>query len=502
MPWADLILRDAGDAIIATSKDGLVAFMNTVAEDMTGIPHKAALGLPLHEVFRLTHPNVTLPAPRAFRKHRVPRYLRRLTLVAKSGKKTLVDGTIAPILGRKANVIGSVLVFRDVAENVAEEQASLDRQKIVAIGGLARSVSLDFSNWLSAISGHASSIADNLIPNTRAHEEALRILDVAEQAGGLTKRLLSVARAANVKGEAKMERLSLEEIIKDAITLVESTFLKRKISFTVKALDATHYVLAESGLLLDCLIHLFLNAAETISNGGAIRLDVSEDTVAGRHFVTLRIRDTGHGIAKDLLEHIHQPLLTTRRGVASTGGLGLAMAQAAVHKWGGLIKIRSRAQGTSMRVLLPRADAPSAKEPRTREPEQAGAETILFVDDDAKLVTAMKSALQGAGYRVLDATSAEDSVAIYTERSEQIQLCIVDVVMPGKDGKHVLGEILRLDPTAPVIMTSGFSRDYVRGYLERGAWAFIQKPYDSAQLLTVVRRVLDQKTARQKAAAG
>ena len=124
------------------------------------------------------------------------------------------------------------------------------------------------------------------------------------------------------------------------------------------------------------------------------------------------------------------------------------------------------------------------------------------MDDDAELVATMKGALREAGYRVLDATQGHESVAIYKEKGDEIQLSIVDVIMPDKDGKHVLEAILKMDPTAAIIMSSGFSRDYVRGYLDRGAWAFIQKPYDRAQLLTLVRRVLDQKTARQKATAG
>jgi CheY-like chemotaxis protein len=390
-----------------------------------------------------------------------------------------------------------------VSEAAAEEQMSLDRQKILAIGSLARNVSMDFSNWLSAISGHASSIADNLIPNTRAHEEALHILEVAEQASGLTKRLLSVARATDVKGDGKVEKIALDEIVKDAITLVESAFLKQKIAVKVRPLGNTHYVLAESGLLLDCLMHVFLNAADAIPNGGTIAIDIAEETDSGKPFVALRVHDTGPGMERETMDQIFQPFFTAKKGRGPTSGLGLSIVLSAIHKWGGFIKIRSQSgRGTSLRLFLPAADVPPPKEQRGKA-EQVGGETILFADDDAELTATMKTVLKEAGYRVFDATTGEDAVSIYKKYSEKINLSIIDVVMPGKDGKHVLGQILRVDPTAPIVMASGFSRDYVRGYLERGAWAFLQKPYDHAQLLTIIRRVLDQKkTARQKASAG
>lgn len=501
--WADLVLRNMGDAIIATDERGAVVLMNQAAEALTGMAQKNAAGLPLRDVFNLAHPDVSVPTPRAFIKNRDPRHFRRSVLIAKSGKRTLVDGTMAPVLDAGGNLTGTVLWCRDVAEAVAEEHASLDRQKILAIGSLARSVSQDFSNWLSAISGHASSIADNLIPNTRAHEEALRILDVAEQASGLAKRLLSVAHATDVKGDGKVEKLSLGEIVKDAITLVESAFLKQKIVFKLRPLDSPFHVLAESGLLLDCLMHVFLNAAEAIPNGGAISIDVSEETDSGKHFVALRVRDTGPGMEKDAMDQIFQPFFTSKKGKGPTHGLGLSTVLNAVHKWGGFIKIRSQAgHGTSLRLFIPRADVPPPKDARGKAADHAGGETILFVDDDAELVATMKTTLKEAGYRVYDAANGEDSVAIYKKHVDRINLSVIDVVMPGKDGKHVLEEILRIDPTAPIVMSSGFSRDYVRGYLERGAWTFIQKPYDPIQLLAVIRRVLDQKTARQKASAG
>ena len=108
MPWAELALTHIGEAIIATDKKGLVVFLNGAAENLTGVPQRSAIGLPLPETFKLANPAANLPTPRSFHRNREPRYFRRSILIAKNGKRTLVDGSISPILGNKK--IGAAMI--------------------------------------------------------------------------------------------------------------------------------------------------------------------------------------------------------------------------------------------------------------------------------------------------------------------------------------------------------------------------------------------------------
>jgi CheY-like chemotaxis protein len=252
-------------------------------------------------------------------------------------------------------------------------------------------------------------------------------------------------------------------------------------------------VQAEPNQLLDCLINLFRNAIDAMPNGGTITIDASEKSENGKRFVILRISDTGSGIPRKYIDRIFEPLFSTKNS-GSGIGMGLTVVKNAVESWGGQVKVRSRpGEGATFRIFLPKA---KAKPFRRKKPALAmGGETVLVTDDKQDVLAEAAQTLERAGYSVMTATNADECVSLYREHSGKIHLTIVDAVMPGKNGKDVLQEILKLDPTASVIMTSGFSKDYVRSYLQVGAWGFVQKPFDTGQLLSVVRRTLDQRQA-------
>ena len=177
-------------------------------------------------------------------------------------------------------------------------------------------------------------------------------------------------------------------------------------------------------------------------------------------------------------------------------GLGLTIVETSLRKWDGFVKVRSQPEhGSSFRLFLPKA---VGQAPRKARQSKVGGETALVVDDDIKTRKVFASILREAGYKVHLAADAKQFLETYKKRFDEIDVAIVDLIMPDFDGKEVLNAILDINPTALVIMTSGFSRDYVRGYLERGSWGFAQKPVDSNQLLTTMRRLLDQQVARRQ----
>jgi len=402
----------------------------------------------------------------------------------------LVSALIAPICGYRGAIEGIVVSCRDISEAVLEERMVLDSHKIEAIGNMAGAIAHDFSNWLGVISGHASAVADSLIPRTRPHSEALRIINAAERAGMLVKRLFSVARASNIAGEMKIERVALHEVVSDAIQMMEETFHAKQISFKVRNLETAPDVKADALQFSDCLINLFLNDGDGMPDGGTITIDWSEKVTESKTFVVLRVRDTGVGISRRDLEQIFDPFFTTKDSQSATG-LGLTIVKSSLQRWGGSVKVRSQeGRGTSFRLFVPRETAELRKRPAVR----AGGETILVVDDQKDLLLEMQGVLEKAGYKVLTANGGNECVSLYRKLMEDIHLLVIDVVMPEKDGKQVLAEILDINPTARIVVTSGFSRDYVRAYLKRGAWGFAQKPIDPPQFLGILRGVLHQKT--------
>ena len=378
----------------------------------------------------------------------------------------------------------------DSQKRSVEPDTSRDRQQIELMAGMADSIAHDFSNSVGIIAGHAASIADHLIPNTRAHEEALAILDATKQARGLIKRLLSFARSGRGSREQLIEPVALHAVVEDAIAIARDAFAGDRVEFTVKSLQTVPQVEVDSGQFLELLLNLFRNAVDAMPAGGLITIDASQSTVNKADYVILRIRDNGVGMSPEVRQRIFEPFFSTKS--ERTGlGLGLTVVRSVVESWGGLLKVRSSpGHGSSFRMFLRRVAAPPAELlPAITPPE---AHTILVIDDDATCLEEIEMILKGEGYETITARGGEEGLNLFAKHAARIDLLVIDVVMPGKDGKQVLSAILEADPAAQIILTSGFSRDYVRTYMESGAWGFIQKPVETQRLVGTVRKMLGQ----------
>jgi two-component system, cell cycle sensor histidine kinase and response regulator CckA len=490
----ELVLQNIPEAIIVTDKKWQVMFMNTTATEMTGWTHKSAAGKNLIEIFtlseRLKHEEIDFTNPGNFQRDRKSCTYWNSIFKSNNNTEILVDASFVPISGNRETSIGYIVSLKDATERMNEEKDYLNNQKIEAIANMANGLAHDFTNSLGIISGHASSIADNLIPKTRAHEEAIRILEAAKRVGNVTKHLMSIARIGGTKTDMKVEAVSLGNIVKDAINIMEESFSSQNISFKIRNPESMPYIMADDRQMLDCLINILLNSIDAMPDGGTISINAEEATFRKTSYVVLRIRDNGKGMSKDVLLHVFEPFFTTK--TAGTGsGLGLTVVQNSIERWGGFMKIRSRPQqGTSIRLFLRKAKAQPAKE--TVREIKAGRETILIIDDSTALLEKNVLALKNAGYKVYTASNGDEGLELYRKNVDEIDLSIIDLVMPGTNGRKVLEEILAFNPTASIIMTSGFSRDYLRTSLERGAWGFIQKPFSIDHLLTTVRKILDQ----------
>lgn len=367
--------------------------------------------------------------------------------------------------------------------------------ELSAIGRLAGSVSNEFNNWLSIIHGYAESIADSLIPNTRAHGDALRIIDATKHAGNLTRRLASISKATKVKGKSKIKNVNSAKIVQDAISLTKGTFSEKDIHFRYSPPSSSIYVSAEYSQLVDCMVNIFFNSADAMPKGGSITIDIIKKTYKDSDYGIIRVRDTGHGMNKDTLNNIFDPFFTTKEKSAAIG-LGLTMVHNIIDAWGGFIKVKSQPdKGTSMRIFIPLAEKQHIQE---TERIQMGGETIVIIDDSRKHTDDIANILMNAGYIIHTASNAKDGIAFFKKNINNVHLLIVDLIMPDNDGRYVMKTVMSIDPTTPIIITSGFSRDYVRGYLDRGTWGFIQKPAESDHVLQTVRRHLNKSLDRNK----
>lgn len=213
-------------------------------------------------------------------------------------------------------------------------------------------------------------------------------------------------------------------------------------------------------------------------------------------FVRLCISDTGNGMDRQTLDHIFEPFFTTK-GMSEGTGLGLAMVYGIVKNHGGHITCESMPdKGTTFRVYFPVIEETGSQQPEQhRDMKQSphGNETILLVDDEDFLRDLGQRMLTKFGYTVLTAPDGETAVQIYREQSTQISLVILDLIMPGIGGRNCLNLILEQDPSARVIIASGYSVDGpTKKEIESKAKGFVSKPFELNQMINIVRRTLDE----------
>jgi two-component system cell cycle sensor histidine kinase/response regulator CckA len=503
--WFESALNCIGDAIIATDVHGIVTFINPIGEHLTGWKRDKAVGRELSEVFHtideLTRQRVEAPEARALRGNiDLPEDSEDVLLISLDGAERPIHSTVSPINDAQGNLLGIVSVFRDLTARRQMERRSLNRQKMEALGKLSSNIAHDFNNIISLIAGYTTAMQEYLLPDTRAHDDVQRIMASVEHAGSLSKRILGVARASETERSLDIRPVLISDAVRSASGLLRGTLEKRKIKLVDRIPDHSTHANTDRNHFIDTLVDILLNSAEAMPDGGTITIDIKSYTLTktdrrlnplakpGRYTV-LRIRDTGKGMPKDVVDRIFEPFFTTKPHEHHVG-LGLAVVYSTIQRYGGWIKVSSvQDKGTLLCIYLPEVTSST----HATHTGPAKSSTILIADDDEMDRKQLQIILKQANFRVITAKNGDEAIETFSRHPEKIDLLILDVIMPGKDGRVVFEEVMKINPAMPVIMLSGFSREYVRSYLPSGSWRFIQKPFEPDQVLNIARRLLDQK---------
>jgi CheY-like chemotaxis protein len=268
-------------------------------------------------------------------------------------------------------------------------------------------------------------------------------------------------------------------------------------------------VTADPVQIEQALLNLGTNAADAMPDGGTLVIETENITLkddylnthVGAHageYVLLSVSDTGHGMARDVVDHIFEPFFTTKEFGKGTG-LGLASVYGIVKSYGGYISCYSEeGNGTTFKLYLPAAERqPKTAEERTEEDApRGGTETILLVDDEEAIRNFASSVLRRFGYRVMTGASGEEALELIGQGGETISLVILDLGMPGMGGHKCLLEMRKTRPVLKVLIASGYSvNGQVKKSMEAGATGYIGKPYRVKELLGKVREILDSTTS-------
>ena len=398
----------------------------------------------------------------------------------------------------------NVVVLGDISERKRLESQLLQAQKMEAVGRLAGGVAHDFNNLLGVITGYGELLMRQASEAQRGKIE--QVLKAAQRGAGLTRQLLAFSR-----------RQVLEPKVVDFNVLLADLgpMLRRVIGEDVDlaiqpGADLGH-VKADPGQLEQVLMNLCVNARDAMPNGGRLCIQTEnadlDESYAVRHepvsrgrYVLLAVSDTGCGMDKETQAHIFEPFFTTKEQGKGTG-LGLSTVYGIVKQSGGYVWVYSElGQGTILKIYLPRVDAPA--EPLAADAPftpSRGCETILLAEDELSLRQVTRHLLEADGYRVLEAGSGKDAVAVSEGYGEAIHLLIADVVMPGMDGRSLAERLTAMRPEMQVLYMSGYTDDIIahHGVLEAGT-LLLQKPFTAAALLRRVREALTGPRRRER----
>lgn len=404
-----------------------------------------------------------------------------------------------PTLNPDGRMIGIVEVGRDVTEMKRLESQLMRAQKMEAMGTLTGGIAHDFNNLLQAVHGYTELLLFRK-PSEDPDCHAIRqIQKAAHSASELTEQLLNYSR----KVKSDFRPLDFNREIRKIVRILRRT-IPKMVGIELDSEKSLNAVNADPAQIEQLLLNLALNARDAMPDGGTLRIETRNTHVCGKRsdeestppagdYVLIRVSDTGQGITPELQELIFEPFFTTKEEGKGTG-LGLAMAREVVKNHGGHIRCwSSPGEGTAFEVYLPSVQVTAGVEDAVApEMPMGGDETILLVDDDSNIRELEEEALARFGYRVIPAENGEQAFEIYRKSVQEIDLVILDLIMPGMGGKKCLEAILDIQPSAKVVIASGYSSCGADAESLKGlAKGFIRKPHNVAYMLKTVRSVLD-----------
>ncbi len=420
----------------------------------------------------------------------------------KDGDLFWEKATIAPVRSGRGEITHFIAIKEDITDRKKLEDQLRHSQKMEAVGLLAGGIAHDFNNILTAIIGYSTLLDMKMPAGDPLRLNVTQIIVSANRAAELTHSLLAFSR----KQVIHLEPLDLNQAVRQTETFLQR-LLPEDIELQLHLVPEPLTCQTDRGQLEQVLMNLASNSRDAMPQGGRIVIETGRIVIDSEFILShgygelgdyalISFSDTGIGMDETTRPQIFEPFFTTKE-VGKGTGLGLAMVYGMVKQHGGYITVDSEpGRGTTFRIYLPLVLDPAAREVPDLGEEPAfagGTETILVADDDAVLRNLAEEVLIQFGYTVLTAADGEEALDRFRENLERIDLAILDVVMPKRNGREVFDTIRLLRPQLPVLFISGYTDEVIHRHGVIGpTQEFIQKPMSPLVLLKKVREVLDR----------
>jgi len=494
-------VESAGEAIITTDKNGVIDYVNPAFEQLTGYSAAEAIG----------------KTPRIIKSgkqdHAFYQQMWSTILGGETWQEKIVDKkksgelypailTISPFnTGEQQGFVG---IQTDLTDYAAMEKQFLQAQKMEAIGTLVGGIAHDFNNVLAAITGNLFLAKSNLSKQKVAREKIANCEQMSNRAAGMIQQLLTFSR----HGEVEKTEISLTPLLKETVKFLRTAVPENiAIKLDIEAGDFT--IEGSPSQLHQVLMNLINNARDALEGRDEPAIEISlqrarpaalvretDSALKQGEYAHLTVKDNGCGISEEELPHIFEPFFTTKEPGKGTG-LGLAMVYGAVQSHQGHIDATSNdGGGLSFHVYLPLTDKVAASvasgENKRLMPGQG--ECILLADDEAGIRDMLAEVLISLNYRVISATDGEQALERFAENSHQIDLALLDVVMPHRSGEDVARAIRATHSDLPIVLLTGYDRgDALHDYQPLGGGGggeVLKKPVEMEALSVCLRKLL------------
>jgi len=492
------------DAISITKMDGTYIEINEGFSRLTGFTRRDVVGRSSLDINVWNNPED--------RKTLLDGLMKSRHVVNLEADFRMKDGAIKTGL-MSANLIhldGELHIFsitRDITarKKAEEEKTKLEAQlrqvyKMEAIGTMAGGIAHDFNNILTIILGNADLARYVMKEEGPARQYIDKILEASGRAREMVRQILAFSRQAEQNFVPVKPHIVFIETLKLLRSTIPSSIdIKQDIDTQCPSINA------DPTQLNQVLINLCANAVHAMDEKGTLKVSLQEIKLGQRGtrhkanmkpgpYALLTVADTGKGISSEVIERIFDPFFTTKE-VGEGTGMGLSVVHGIVENHGGMIAVKSTpGKGTTFSIYFPIVQETPVTLKDTGTLPYKGDEHILFVDDEEALVELAATMLQMYGYKVTCKTSSKEALAAFKAAPASFDLVITDQTMPDISGSDLSKELLNLRPDIPIILCTGYSSKISAEMAKKlGIADYFLKPFDTAKLLSSVRKVLNSR---------
>ena len=489
-------VEHAAESIIVTDSQGIIEYVNPAFEKITGYSRNEVIGRHI-ELLDSGQQSKTFFSSILDTLQRGKVWQGRTINKRSDHSLYETEATVSPIKNNAGEITNYVSLQRDVSHEVRLEMQLRQAQKMEAIGTLAGGIAHDFNNLLMGIQGNISLSLLDVSTDAPLAKNLKKIEQYVQNGVDLTKQLLGFARG----GKYEISLLNINQLLKEQNLMFGRT--NKDIVFENESNPDLWSVEADRGQIEQVLMNVYLNAIQAMPGGGTLttrteNVIIDQDQYspyfvrAGR-YIKITIEDTGVGIDEKIQQRIFDPFFTTKEMGRGTG-LGLASVYGIVKNHEGFINVYSKkGQGARFEINLPASGKLVPNKVKSREEFVKGKETVLLVDDEDMIIDVAQRMLEKLGYKVFTARDGKEAVEIFRKHKEEIDVIVLDMIMPKMSGGEAFDQIKKIAPEIRVLLSSGYSiNGQASEILNRGCNGFIQKPFNLQNLSKSLRTILEE----------